>query len=350
LGQIDAVVSRQFALAWEALEASYDALDRDRAEGEALDALGKLTGTPRPVATKSEVFLLCDLDAGTTLLAGVHFASVDGEPDNRWTPKEDVGPVPITTQYSIEFEAEFAGSKVANTGTITVIDTGPVGWTAVTNSADAEPGREVATDAEYRTAQDADVNRAGSTSAKAIETDLRALQVDGARPIISARVIENDTDIDGINGLPRHTIEAVIHDSPDVDNDLIAQTIHDQKAAGIGTYGQIQALATLTNGETKATFFSRAVVREVYLEYTLDKSTGYVGDTAFKNEVVLRLQGKHKVGTDVTAWNAQLAASQEGVDNASVKLGFAPSPTLEDDLPITEREIADFDASRITIV
>jgi hypothetical protein len=52
----------------------------------------------------------------------------------------------------------------------------------------------------------------------------------------------------------------------------------------------------------------------------------------------------------VTAWNAQLAASQEGVDNASVKLGFAPSPTLEDDLPITEREIADFDASRITIV
>jgi hypothetical protein len=349
-GQLNATFSRQLALAWEALEACHDQIDPDKAEGEGLAGLGKLTGTNRPVATFSEVTVTVNLTIGTVLTPDAQFAAVDGEPDNRWTPKLEYTAT-ATGNVDLKFRSEFRGTKVANAGTLTVIATPLSGWNSVTNADDAVPGREVAEDPEYRQVREADINRAGSTTTLAIATDLRNLVVDGAKPIIAAKVIENDTDIAGVNGLPPHTLEPVIHDSPDVANDVIAQAIWDSKAGGIPTTGSTFGVAVIDdNGQTKQVAFSRVIIRDIYLEYDLTTTTGYVGDTAFKAEAVARLRGDHDLGDDVLRWVCEQAAKQEGVVNASVKLGFSASPTLSADLAIGDREIADFSTARITIV
>lgn len=349
-GQLNATFARELALAWEALEACHDQLDPDKAEGEGLAALAKLTGTARPVATFSEVTATVNLTIGTVLTPDAQFATVEDEPDNRWTPKLPYTAT-ATGNVDLKFRSEFRGTKVANSGTLTVIATPLSGWNSITNADDAVPGREVAEDPEFREVREADVNRAGSTTTKAIATDLRNLVVDGAKPIVAANVLENDTDIAGINGLPPHTLEPVIHDSPDVPNDVIAQTIWDCKAGGIPTVGSEFGLAVIDdNGTTKQVPFSRATIRDVYLEYDLTTTTGYVGDTAFKAAVVSFLRGRHELGDDVLRWVCETAANQEGVLNASVKLGFAPSPTLSADLAIGDRELADFSTARVTVV
>jgi hypothetical protein len=150
-GQLVRIVANALAEELEVLEALYATNDPDRAEGDALESNCRLSGTARRGATKSTVTCTVNLDGGTTLEAGTHFAAVLNQPSVRFTPREDVvaaatGPA---APYEAVFEAEVTGAVEAITGTLTVVATPVSGWNNVMNARPWSPTRSYAAAARW---------------------------------------------------------------------------------------------------------------------------------------------------------------------------------------------------------
>lgn len=349
-GQVNGTFARQVALGWEAVQSAHDGLDSDKAEDAQLINLCKLSGTTPRAAAPTVVVCSCDLDVGTTLLAGVHFANVAGLPSVRATPIANYTAGSSGLQ-NVTFQAEVVGPTSILAGTLTIVNTPVVGWNSVTNALDGVTGRNADTNETLRPRRVAELTKGGLTSQKALRAKLLALEVNGAKPVLSATVYVNETDVTDANGLLPHSIECVLFDSPAVSNTLLAQTIWDGKAPGVPARGQISANATDSDGDLHAIGFSRVAQVNVYLTYTIKIGASYVGDAAFKAAVVSQLQAYTDVGAAVLAWDAQGAAKQSGVLNlTSVTLGTAPAPTSTQDLVIGSRQIAAFDTSRIVVI
>jgi len=349
MGQLNGIFAAQMREGWEVLQVAYHGYDPDAAEGYLLEALSALTGTVRRLATKGTVTLDCDLDLGTTLVAGTNYANVLGDPDNRWTPVADFTS-PANGNHNVLFEAEEAGAIAANSGTITVIATPVVGWNSVTNALDATVGDNEDSDTTLKERREDELRASGTATVDAMRSDL--LQVED---IEQAQVFENVTDSIDANGLPPKSIEVVVYDGspPALTDDEIAQVIWDTKGAGVRTVGTDSGTATDTLGYQHTIYFSRPVERQVWLELDLDINvlTGYAGQAAVKSAIVAEGLVKLLVGSDVIL-NDYLSAAQgfDGViDVTAIRAGFAAAPAGTVNLPIATRELAVLDTSRITI-
>lgn len=352
-GQMNAIVGRQLAEAWEALEGCYHGIDPDASEDRFLDIVCKLTGTFRVGSTYSEVDLIVDLDDGTTLTAGEHFAATTDEPDIRWTPLEDYTASGDGLR-TIAFRCETPGPVEALAGAITTIATTLVGWNSVSQPTDAEVGDDPETNEELRDKRVTELAAQGSSTSGAVGG-----KVSRAFPgqIESLTVFENETDETDENGVPPHALEVLIYDGavPSVDDDELAEVIYTAKSAGINTFGNENGtvIATVAGVEVeKPVYFSRATLLETYLIVTLTKSKGYVGDDAVREFLAEQGNKRHGPGDDVVALVMKsLPLTLDGVyDVTNLKLGFAASPTNEANLTVGVREIARFDTSRITII
>ena len=348
-GQRNGITARQLALVWEALGLIYEALDPDKAEDDLLIAICKLTGTVPHGATKSEVSCTVGADAGTVLEPGVTLAQVVGKPDVVFTPKEHFE-APSTGSHTVKFLAVTAGPVLANAGTLTVRLTSETGWNSITNPLDAKAGSPADTNETLRSRREAELAKAGSASVKGVRADILAIEVDGVRQVQACNVLENVREIvDPVTGLPPHSIEAIVYDSPTLDNDLIAQTIFESAAGGVRKFGALLGNAVDEQSKTYPIPFSRPTEVPIWLEYDLETTSAYAGDAAFKASIAATLNGRHGMGDDVLWWICMLASAFPGVTNVvSLKLGTAPSPTLPVDIPISDRQLARFDTTRIT--
>ena len=351
IGELNGIFAAQLREIWEVAEVAYNGFNPDAAEGFLLEKLSALTGTRREGATKGTVTCDIDLDIGATLLNGTHFANVVGNPDNRWTPQADFTS-PANGVHSIVFEAENAGTVIANSGTITVISTAVVGWNSVTNPLDAVPGREIDTNDELRQRREEELRATGSATVDAMRADILA-DVD----VLQATVFENVTDTtDPISGLPAHSLEAVVFDGtpPVLTDAAIAQLIWDTKPAGILAFGLESGIATDSLGTFHTIGFSRPTEIEIHIEMfvSINIATGYAGAAALEAALVLLNDSDLLLGRDVLAARLiEVAMGFDGVFNMTSppQLGFAPSPVGTADLVIQPREIARLDTSRILI-
>lgn len=349
MGQINGIFAAQMREGWEVLQVAYNGFNPDAAEGFLLEALSALTGTVRRLATKSTDTLDCDLDLGTTLVAGTNYAHVLGDPDNRWTPVVDYTAGAAGVQ-AVLFEAEEAGAIAANAGTISVIATAVTGWNSVTNPLDATLGRNEDSDTTLKERREEELRSSGSATVDAMRADL--LQVD---EIEQAQVFENVTDYVDANGLPPKSIEVVVYDGaiPALTNDEIAQAIWDTKGAGVRTIGTDSGTATDSLGNLHTIYFSRPTSRDVWLELDLDINllTGYAGQDAVKTAIVNKGLVKLLVGADVIL-NDYLSTAQEFdgvIDVTAIRGGFAAAPVGTANLAISTRELAVLDTSRILL-
>lgn len=350
-GQLNGVFAAQLREVWEVLQVAYNAFNPDAAEGFLLEKLSALTGTLKEGATKSLVSLDCNLDPAVVLLAGVHFAHVVGKPDIRFTPKNDFTAVHVVPgTYSVPFEAENPGSIIANAGTITVISTALVGWNSVTNPADATPGKEIDTDPELRLRREEELRATGSATIDAIRADLLEHE-----EVLQADVFENTSNVIDSNGLPPRSIEAVVFDGtpPTMDNNDIAQIIWDSKAGGTKTVGFESGVAEDKIGGLHVVYFSRPTEREVWVEIdiSINSTSGYAGESALKDALVLLNTTDLRLGRDVIKQKlSQVAMAFPGIfDVTEIRLGFTASPVGTVNLSIAPREIARLDTSRITV-
>lgn len=360
VGQLNGIFGRQLSIGWEQLEICYNGFDPESAEGRLLEMLCKLTGTFRRGDTRSEVILSCNLDDGAVLENGVAYAAIEDHPDVRWTPSLDLYPTGYTAVGAgnklITFVAEFTGPIEGFAGTINVIATPIVGWNTVVNPDDAELGLRTDLDDALRIRRESELATIGSATVRAITANIAQAF---ATKITQLKVFENEGDSIDANGLPPHSVEALIFDGdvPSVVDTALAQVILESKAGGIATSGNTTSTATaLVNGveSTLPVKFSRAAQLPIYLIINLVKKLGqpYIGDTAVKDVVALAGNAYFAPGDDIVEERiASFVLACAGVkDVTSIKLGLTASPTGSINLPVTIRQIGRFSTSRIIIV
>ncbi len=230
--------------------------------GAGLTSNVKINGIARKGATNSTVDLVLTGTAGTTITNG----TVKDTNNVIWHLPASVvigvdGTVTVTATCSNR------GAVAALAGTITTINTPTRGWTSVTNPAAATVGAPAETDAELRIRQGQSV---------AIPSITPFEGVDGAIANIAGltrhKLYENDTGKTDGNGLPPHSISAIV-DGGDVTE--IARTIRGNKGQGVRTWGKTSVTVPDKYGNPHIISFSRPTDVPVYGKITLKVFAGY---------------------------------------------------------------------------
>ncbi|SAQ44669.1 baseplate J/gp47 family protein [Klebsiella oxytoca] len=236
--------------------------------GDALTSNVKINGITRRSATNSTVDLLLTGTVGTTITNG----SVRDSNSVIWNLPATVV---IGTDGTIVATATCAstGAVAALAGSITTINTPTRGWVSVTNPLAATVGVAAETDAQLRVRQSQSVALASLTPFDAVDGAIA--NVEG---VTRHKLFENDTETTDANGLPAHSISAIVEGG---DATEIANTIRSVKGQGVTTYGTTAVIVTDRYGNPYTIRFSRPVDVPIYVSITLKALTGYsseVGD------------------------------------------------------------------------
>jgi hypothetical protein len=242
-GQILGIIANNDAELWELAQAGWNAFNRQAVEGAGLDALGALTGTPREGASYTQVVGSLTLAAGT-YAAGALVASVAG---NASLTFANVLAVTSTGGVNtVLMQAQTVGPTPSiNPGTLTVISTPVMGWTAVTNAvAQSQLGAVAQSDTSYVVLQIEELAGEGASNASATQAALVALGASLVPPVnVTAEVFENTSNAPIVLGsltLPANTFAPIVYEPTGALAALpalIAQTIYNNKPAGIASYG-----------------------------------------------------------------------------------------------------------------
>ena len=193
------------------------------AVGTGLSSLVKLNGIARKTASYSTCVLTLTGTVGTTIAAGV----AKDDQGNLW----DLPPNLTFTETTMEVTAqcETLGAIEAGVGTITTINNPQAGWTAVTNEVPAVVGQPIETDVELRERQSISV---AIPSQNMVDSTVAGIaSVSG---VTRYKVYDNDTNLTDENGIPGHSIAAVVEGGLDAD---VAEQVYLRKGPGGGTYG-----------------------------------------------------------------------------------------------------------------
>lgn len=236
--------------------------------GDALTSNVKINGITRRSATNSTVDLLLTGTVGTTITNG----SVRDTNSVVWNLPETVV---IGTDGTVVATATCAstGAVAAVAGSVNGINTPTRGWASVTNPLAATVGVAAETDAQLRVRQSQSVALASLTPFDAVDGAIA--NVEG---VTRHKLFENDQEVTDSNGLPPHSISAIVEGG---DATEIADTIRSVKGQGVTTYGTTAVIVTDKYGNPYTIRFSRPVDVPIYVAITLKALTGYssqVGD------------------------------------------------------------------------
>ncbi len=363
MGQLIGVVMKPAAELWDLAQATYVAGDPDRNTGDGQDAVCAITGTTRDPASHSQVRQQLTLDPTTTVPIGSQ-VSVVGNPATVFelVGTEDVeGTVVVEDltsvaggDYFARLQAVNTGPVAANSGTLTVIVTPVVGWTATTNALDATIGHDVETSSALRVRRELELAQVGSTPVDALRGELYRFLSDNDNAGF-VDVVENEFDVVDADGRPPHSVEVLIDDgiSP-LDDDDIAQVIWDGKAGGIQTFGATTGTAVDDLGVDQPINFNRPTLKPVYFIVQVGIDT-----------VNFPADGDDQIKAAMAAFGDLLKPGQDVVRNSFfgpvfsitgvvtvpvLNVGFSPAPGFAVDLVVGVRERATFDTSNIVIV
>jgi len=350
-GQLNGTITTQLRELWDVAQAVYSAIDPDKAEGAALTALASLTGTVKAPAHKSTVTATLNLNAGKTVAAGA-IASVSGNPAARFVTVADAtNPGGSPANVTVEMESESTGPIVADAGTLTVIETAQAGWNSVTNAADATLGSLVESDEDLRLRREVELRRAGAAAVDAIEADLSAVT-----GVTSVRVFRNVTDVTDGDGMPPHSVEALVIGGTD---NAVAQAVWDNVAGGIEAYGTDSGTAVDRDSVSHTVAFTRPTETLLYIAVTVavntDPLVGPVyptnGDTLIAEALAAWGQGNLRIGSDLIF--AQLYGvifSVDGVlDVTSLKADDVYPPTGTVNVVIAARALGTIDTANVEV-
>ncbi|MCT4713266.1 baseplate J/gp47 family protein [Enterobacteriaceae bacterium H11S18] len=240
----------------------YNSFSPATAQNAALSSNVKINGITRKVATRSTVDLLLTGAVGTTITNG----SVRDQNNILWNLPASVS-INVDGTALVTATCENDGAVAALAGTVTTINTPTRGWTSVTNPTAAAVGSPAETDAELRIRQGQSVALPSLTPFEAVDGAIA--NVDG---VTRHKLYENDTGAPDANGLPAHSISAII-DGGDVTD--IAQTIRGKKGQGVATYGKTTVEVPDLYGNPHNISFSRPEYIPVYVSITLHPFSGY---------------------------------------------------------------------------
>lgn len=236
------------------------------AVGTGLDSLVKLNGIRRKEASHSTCEVTLTGTAGTSIAAGV----VEDESGNQWTLPENI----VLHDSTIQVTATCVplGAIEAAAGTINKIVNPQKGWTAVTNNDAAVPGRPVETDEQLRYRQMLSV---AIPSQNMLDSTIAGLA--SVVGVTRYKVYDNDTNETDTNGIPGHSIAAIVEGGTDAE---IAKQIYLRKGPGGGTFGEIATTYINSDGLQTIVRFSRPTYVPININVQLKPGKSYTSSVA----------------------------------------------------------------------
>lgn len=329
IGVINAISAAKLAELWEVLGGLYAAAYPESASGVPLDNVAAITGAVRLPATKSRVTVRC-LGVNGTVLAIGRKLSTDPAGDIFVSVEAGTIGTPTSGQVDIVFEAQEYGPIIANTGTLTVIETPVSGWASASNLADAVVGRNVETDEAFRQRRIDLLEGSGDATLRAIRADV--LDVPN---VTECTVYDNTTDTTNADGMPPHSVEAIVRGGDDT---AIRAALFDVVAGGILSFGDE---GTIDYSAAAPVFVVGEIVTGTTSGATgkITKITGTTSGTFTLREVVGVFQNGEPLTGDVagvataaTAFTYFVVADEEGNDH---RVGFTRPEELVLEVNVT---------------
>ncbi|OON35593.1 hypothetical protein BTJ39_22210 [Izhakiella australiensis] len=254
----------------------YNSFSPSTAMSYALSRNVKINGIARKAATSSTVDLTLTGTAGTTVING----SVRDANGVIWNLPDSVS-IGVDGTIVATATCSRSGAVAALAGTVSQINTPTRGWTSVTNATAATVGSAAETDAELRIRQAQSVALPSVTPFEALDGAIA--NVEG---VTRHKLYENDTGSPDANGLPAHSVAAIV-DGGDVAS--IAQTIIRKKGQGVSTFGSTSVVVSDYWGNPHTIYFSRSSPVPVYVAIELKVFTGYT--TQIGNDIKAAIAG-----------------------------------------------------------
>jgi uncharacterized phage protein gp47/JayE len=322
--QLVAAVAEAITDANQAVVKTYNDFSPATAQGAGLSSVVKINGIARKTPTASTIILTLTGTAGTTIVGGI----VSDEIGSRWDLPSIVV-IPPSGQISVTATCEIVGfvqSPAENIDTANgrgQIETPVPGWQSAINFNDAVPGLPIETDAALRRRQTLSTSLPAITPRVAISAALSNLS-----GVNRVKVYENDTGVTDANGIPGHSIAAVVEGG---DITEILTEISLKKAPGTGTYGDVSGIVVDTLGVPNHLSYFPLTTVGVVVSITLRALTGYVSTTgdAIRKAVSDEINA-FGIGTPVFISKIYTAANLYGIpinntyDVISITMNFVP--------------------------
>nr|DAS01905.1 MAG TPA: Baseplate J like protein [Caudoviricetes sp.] len=272
------------------------------AVGTGLSSRVKLNGLRRKIATCSTCVLTLTGTTGTTIPAGI----VEDTQGRKWRLPENVKFESETVE--ITATCQDIGAVEAPVGTIAKISNPQYGWISVTNKVPAVKGRPIETDEELRRRQA--ISTALPSQNMVNSTIAGIASIAG---VTRYKVYENDTNKTDENGIPSHSIAAVVEGGLD---GAIAEQIYLRKGPGCGTHGTTVTIYTNSDGLKNEIRFFRPIYQDIAVKITVKKYATYT--TAVEQNITRNIAAyieRLGIGVNVTTTGI-LTAIATAVDDA----------------------------------
>lgn len=247
------------------LQIVYNNRSPKTAVGTALDSIVKLNGIKRKKASYSTCTLTITGDEGTVIAAGV----AEDDAGNKWHLPKNITLSTATTEVTAQCDK--LGAIEAPVGSITKISNPQKGWISVTNKVTAIKGNPVETDEQLRARQSISVAIPSQNMLNGTIAGIASVS-----GVTRYKVYDNDTNQTDSNGIPGHSIAAIVEGGLDED---IAEQIYLRKGPGGGTHGDIGATYINADGLTNIIRFSRPQYVPIDVTVGIKKNIGYATNT-----------------------------------------------------------------------
>ena len=335
---------------WQISEDVYNNGYVDTATGTSLFNCGKLIGISQLAAQKAIGEVTITGEVGTVIPSGFLLTTAS---NIRFIVTQR-GVIPAGGSITLPIQAQEAGVD-GNVGAATITEavTPMQGITAITNAMPTTQGRERETTEEFRDRYAQSTSLPGGSNSDAIRSEILKVESVGA-----AVVFENDTDTEDDNGLPPHSIEAIVYGGVDSD---IAQAIHRRKSAGIQSYGTSSYSIVDASGNTREIFFSRPENKPVWIKIANLVTDGASDDvqTEIADALIHYIGGTDSagatsqglsIGEDVL-YNRipAIINSVQGVVNYTLTIGTDGTTYGYTDISVTNRQVATTDSDKVVV-
>lgn len=270
VGQLVSALAQVLASYQEGIDYAYQASTLDGAEGVNLDRLVQNLGLTRNIATSTTVTIhMVSSSAGAivvpqgTIIALGATGDLYGVINSATIAPLGNADVPVIALVP-------GPTDVAANQTTWAITTSFVGssFLTLTNPAAGVTGTAQETDGELRVRTLESAHLPGNATVDSIRSAIADL--DG---VVECRVFENTSDFAGITSpvnipaLPAHSFTAVVRGSAGAS--VIGPVIYNQKAAGIGTYGDTTYAVTDPDGFTVNVKYEAAAASTIFVSATI---------------------------------------------------------------------------------
>lgn len=314
-GQIIGIEAQAAIDLREVLQGIYSGLDPDQASGVILDQRVAYNGIIRTAGSFTIVPVNITVDRSVSLVGLDATPDTIDIPAGVFTIKDNAGTqfVLLTSvtidgvliPFLLDFRAVNIGNIAITVGTITAPVTIVAGVTAINNPGGASiQGVDEETDTHLRLRRKKSISNSAESFLDSIEGSLLALS-----GVTAATVYENTTNATDSDGIPAHSIWAIVEGGAIYD---IAAMLFAKKSTGAGFKGSVAVNVVRPNGQVYTVNFDRPTDANLWIEFSLSLPGGIIDTASIKALIVQNIVwglGQDALADVVTSYIKSLNSS-----------------------------------------